>query len=190
MGYFYILEFGGQHTDLIGNRLCDMGFGVRYVASDARVSGLQDASGIIISGGPKSVSNGYLHDPGLFSAGVPVLGICYGMQLLGNHLGADIHRRTMEYGETRLSIRNHDDLFSGLGSDEIVWMNHGDSITHGGDFAVLAVTKKGVPGAIKSGSRYGVQFHPEVTHTENGKAILRNFALPFSVCVTSGWNWT
>ncbi|MBI2579528.1 MAG: gamma-glutamyl-gamma-aminobutyrate hydrolase family protein, partial [Candidatus Aenigmarchaeota archaeon] len=176
MGFIYILEFGGQHTDLIGNRLRDMGFGVRYAESDAIVSGLQDAAGIIISGGPKSVNNGYPHDPELFSAGVPVLGICYGMQLLGKHLGAGIHRRTREYGETRMSIRDNSDLFHGLGSDDIVWMNHGDSITHDGDFSILAVTKKDVPGAIKSGSRYGVQFHPEVTHTENGRTMLRNFA--------------
>ncbi|MBI2173308.1 MAG: gamma-glutamyl-gamma-aminobutyrate hydrolase family protein [Candidatus Aenigmarchaeota archaeon] len=173
---FYILEFGGQHTDLIGNRLRDMGFDVRYAESDARIPELRDASGIIISGGPKSVSNGYPHDPALFSSRVPVLGICYGMQLLGKHLGAGIHRRTREYGETRMSILDDSDLFHGLGSDGIVWMNHGDSVTHDGDFTTLAMTEKGVPAAMRSGNLYGVQFHPEVTHTENGREILRNFA--------------
>ncbi len=176
MGYFYVLEFGGQHTDLIGNRLRDMGFDVRYAKSDAKVSELRDAAGIIISGGPKSVNNGYPHDPALFSSDVPILGICYGMQLISRHLGANIHRRTREYGETHLSILDDSDLFYGLGGDVVVWMNHGDSVESAGNFVVTAYTEKGVPAAMRSGNLYGVQFHPEVTHTENGKTILRNFA--------------
>src|SRR3989344_3843879 len=164
MGCFYVLEFGGQHTDLIGNRMREMGFDVRYARSDARVSELHDASGIIISGGPKSVGNGYPHDPEIFSADVPVLGICYGMQLISRHLGANIHRRTKEYGDTHVSILDDSDLFYGLGGDGIVWMNHGDSVESIGNFVVTAYTEKGVSAAIRSGNLYGVQFHPEVTH--------------------------
>ncbi|MDI6722892.1 MAG: gamma-glutamyl-gamma-aminobutyrate hydrolase family protein, partial [Candidatus Aenigmarchaeota archaeon] len=184
MGHIYTLEFGGQHTDLIGNRLEEMGFSIRYAPSDVKISGL-DASGIIISGGPKSVNDAdkYPHDPNLFKMQMPILGICYGMQLLGKNLGAEIHKKTREYGETRLRIHSNGAIFHGLGDEEIVWMNHGDSITTNSNFAVLAYTEKGVPAAIKSGNRYGVQFHPEVTHTENGKIILRNFAQNICGCV-------
>src|SRR3989344_6275101 len=160
MAYFYILEFGGQHTDLIGNRLEEIGFDVKYASSDKKVSEMQDAAGIILSGGPKSANDGFPYDEKLFDASIPVLGICYGMQLLGKNLGANIHRKTREYGETKISIINPDTLFDDLKKEEIVWMNHGDSITEKKYFKTLASTEKGVPAAIKSGNAYGVQFHP------------------------------
>ena len=184
MAYFYILEFGGQHTDLIGNRLEEIGFDVKYASSDKKVSEMQDAAGIILSGGPKSANDGFPYDEKLFDASIPVLGICYGMQLLGKNLGANIHRKTREYGETKISIINPDTLFDDLKKEEIVWMNHGDSITEKEDFEILAYTEKGVPAAIKSrqGPYYGVQFHPEVTHTEKGNIVLRNFAEKICRC--------
>ncbi len=180
MGYIYVLEFGGQHTDLICNRLEEMGFDVAYADSDTKISDMRDAAGIILSGGPKSVTDpdSFRYDPEIFSSGINVLGICYGMQLLGKHLGSYIHRKTREYGETLLRIIEEDQLFYGLPKEEIVWMNHGDSITPDGNFTVLGYTEKGVPAAIRSsdGKYRGVQFHPEVTHTEHGTKVLRNFA--------------
>ncbi|HLC67978.1 MAG TPA: gamma-glutamyl-gamma-aminobutyrate hydrolase family protein [archaeon] len=175
----YVLEFGGQHTDLIGNRLEEMGFSVKYAPSSTRVSDMTDAEGIILSGGPKSVNDPdrYLHDPEIFRGETPVLGICYGQQLLSVEHGARLHRETREYGETIFYPVNHP-LFRGLSREEIVWMNHGDSVVPNGNLKVLGYTDKGVTAAVESrrGPYYGVQFHPEVTHTENGARILRNFA--------------
>jgi len=121
----YVLEFGGQHTDLIGNRMEEMGFPVKYAPSDVKISDLDDADGIILSGGPKSIqdNDAYAFDPTIFHSRTPLLGICYGMQLLGRHLGADIHRRTREYGETLFYPREFDELLTGLSPKEIVWMN-------------------------------------------------------------------
>src|SRR3989338_3011567 len=176
----YVLEFGGQHTDLIGNRMEEMGFPVKYAPSDVKISDLDDADGIILSGGPKSIqdNDAYAFDPTIFHSRTPLLGICYGMQLLGRHLGADIHRRTREYGETLFYPREFDELLTGLSPKEIVWMNHGDSINEWGIFTVTGYTQKNVPASIASIQypHFGVQFHPEVTHTEHGKIILRNFA--------------
>ncbi len=185
MGYIYVLEFGGQHADLIINRLNEIGFrgSIRYEKSDVRLDSLEDPAGIILSGGPKNISQGDApkYDPRMFDPSynkIPVLGICYGQQLMARDHGASMHRRTREYGEAVMSLNGHQDpLLEGFTPTEIVWMNHGDSVGEG-DFQILAYTGKGVPAVIRSniGPYRGVQFHPEVTHTEKGALLLRNFA--------------
>ena len=176
-----VLEFGGQHTDLIGNALEEMGYIVKYYPSSVPFSELQGVSAVILSGGPKSVyqRDTYRYDPEIFrQRRVPVLGICYGMQVLAKELGGNVHRGVREYGETRLILRQQHSLFDGFSDREIVWMNHGDSADGNGDYDVLAVTGRDVVGATaaRRWPYLGVQFHPEVTHTEKGRRLLRNFA--------------
>src|SRR3989338_2678775 len=176
-----ILEFGGQHTDLIGNRLQEMGYRVRYCPSNVSLSELHDVSGIILSGGPRSVyeSDSFSYDPEIFQQRrIPVLGICYGMQLIAQESGGKVSRGGREYGETRLHLTRLHPLFTGFSNEETVWMNHGDSVDGNGNYVVLALTGKNVPAAIaaSSGPYCGVQFHPEVTHTEKGRILLGNFA--------------
>ena len=185
---FYILEFGGQHTDLIGNRLSEMGFPVTYADSDVKFSDITDASGIILSGGPKNLtsSDAYPYDPELFrQEKVPVLGICFGMQLASHAYGSRLHRQAREYGEAQFRLVQQNELFDQIPGGFNVWMNHGDSIVPNRNMTVLGYTEKGVAAAVKINNKpyYGVQFHPEVTHTQYGSDILRNFAGKICHCV-------
>ena len=177
MGVFYILEFGGQHTDLIGDRLESMGHTARYSKSNTPAYQIRGADGIILSGGPKSVyeSGTYPYDPKIFTSGKPILGICYGMQLMANEAGGSVSPNGREYGESRITKMIDHPLFKDMPSNSIVWMNHGDYVSQTGDFQVLAMSDKGLPSAIARGNNVAVQFHPELTHTEYGMQILRNF---------------
>ncbi|MBS3051271.1 MAG: hypothetical protein J4400_03920 [Candidatus Aenigmarchaeota archaeon] len=177
MSYIRILEFGSQTTDRIGTRFEQMGVPVKYGPSNMRAPDLTDASGVVLSGGPKGAKdpNAYPYDPEIFSIQRPILGICYGHQLGARYFGAELHRRTKEYGETNVDIISHDPLLDGFGNRFRGWMNHGDSITQG-DFSTLGYTEKGVPAIIRRGNFFAVQYHPEVSHTENGRLLLRNFA--------------
>ncbi|MBI2543459.1 MAG: gamma-glutamyl-gamma-aminobutyrate hydrolase family protein [Candidatus Aenigmarchaeota archaeon] len=174
-----IKEFGGQHTDLIGNRIGEMGIDVIYESSDAPHR--DDVSGYILSGGPKSVykADSYKYDPQIFKQDKPLLGICYGMQLLAKELGGGVYNGGREYGETQIVLKQIHPLFDGFSDREIVWMNHGDSVDSNGNYDVLGISGKGIVAAIssKTGRQVGVQFHPEVTHTEKGRTLLRNFTL-------------
>ena len=142
--------------------------------------------GIILSGGPRSVydRDAPSVDPELFSLGVPVLGICYGIQLLNHLLGGEVAPAvSREYGHKTFTIRIFDDLFYGLNSQEQVWMSHGDRVERlAPGFEVIGHSDSCPTGAIHDVSRrlYGVQFHPEVHHTPRGKEILSNFL--FRIC--------
>ncbi len=177
MAFVYILEFGSQTTDLIGKRLEEMGVPVKYGRSSTPAEELKGADGVIISGGPKGANqpDAYPYDPRLFQIEKPVLGICYGHQLGAKEFGARLHKKTREYGETEMLLTGRDPLLEGFDEKEIVWMNHGDSITDG-NFSILGYTEKGVPAMMRRGNFFGVQYHPEVTHTEKGKVLLGNFA--------------
>ncbi len=180
MAYIYVLEFGGQYTDLIVRRVKEMGLDARRVKSSTPLYKMRDARGIILSGGPKFITKpgAYSYDPELFKQKkVPVLGICYGMQVLANEMGAELHGGTREYGRTGFIRLADDPLLHGLGPVEIVCMNHGDSVTPNENLIVIGYSEKGVPAAIRSktGPYSGVQFHPEVYQTVNGKTIMRNF---------------
>jgi len=176
MGLFYVLEFGGQHTDLICNRLEVLGHDAIYSESTTPLEEMKGANGIIISGGPKSVDDrdSFPYDPRIFGSGMPVLGICYGFQLIVNEKGGRVFHGNREYGMTKMKVTRRHPLLDGVPDESIVWMNHGDS----GEIdeeQVIARSDKNIIG-VQIGNNYGVQFHPELLHSEYGKQILDNFA--------------
>ena len=184
-----ILDFGSQYTQLIARRVREAKVYCEIHPCTVKPSFIKTfgAKGIILSGGPSSVfDRGAPKIPaGVFDLGVPVLGICYGMQSLTKELGGKVKRsKKREYGPATLKIKDRCDLFSGLGRAEIrVWMSHGDRVEKvPKGFKVTATSGNSVAAAMKNEILriYGVQFHPEVVHTPKGSKILRNFL--FKVC--------
>ena len=187
-----ILDFGSQYAQLIARRVREAGAFSLLVAPNTPLATLKalEPKGIILSGGPSSVNElgAPTCDEGLFELGVPVLGICYGMQLACQLLGAVVSPApAREYGRTRLEILDASTLLAGIPEQTSVWMSHGDQVTAlGDDFVSLAKTPT-CPIAVVSHTAaafYGVQFHPEVTHTPHGVDLLRNFL--FEICGCSG----
>jgi GMP synthase (glutamine-hydrolysing) len=178
-----VLDFGSQYAQLIARRVreqhvyCEI---VRHSISAARVRELRP-QGLILSGGPASVYETAAPkcDPELLRLGIPVLGICYGMQLACEVLGGAVRSApAREYGRAALAIAEANGLLAGLPGETEVWMSHGDQVTSvGGDFQPLAATRTCPVAAVKHTSLpiYGLQFHPEVTHTPLGSKILGNF---------------
>jgi GMP synthase (glutamine-hydrolysing) len=149
--------------------------------------------GIILSGGPSSVyeDGAPQVDEKLCELGIPVLGICYGLQLIAYKLGGVVDKfARREYGKAILRVIKDDDLFYGFNSQSVVWMSHGDALIKEPDgFEVIAWTDNSPICAIRNKDKkiYGVQFHPEVVHTERGDEILRNFV--YRICGCKGeWN--
>jgi GMP synthase (glutamine-hydrolysing) len=187
-----IFDFGAQYGQLIARRVreqnvfCQI---VRHSLSAERVSELHP-KGIIFSGSPRSVydTGAPLCDPEIFNLGIPVLGICYGMHLACQALGGKVEPvPSREFGRAHCHIQEPDGLFTGIPSDTIVWMSHGDQVKAiGGDFVTLAATETCPQAAVRHRSRpvFGVQFHPEVSHTAHGTQILHNFL--FDVCTCRG----
>jgi GMP synthase (glutamine-hydrolysing) len=183
-----VLDFGGQYTQLIARRVREQHVYCEIHPFDlslARIRGLEP-EGIILSGGPASVyaEGAPLPDRGILDLGVPILGICYGMGVLNLFAGGGVARATeREYGSARIHLRDESDLFAGLGVGPEglgVWMSHGDrmeSLPAG--WRVLAVSANSPIAAFRDdrGRLFGVQFHPEVAHTDQGARILRNFVL-------------
>ncbi len=184
----FIIDFGSQYSQLIARRVRALGVAAELRASTAPISQLKRARAIILSGGPDSVyaPRAPRLPRGVFALGVPVLGICYGMQLLAHELGGSVERaEKREYGPASLTISNHATLFSGLGKTSAVWMSHGDLVTKlPRGFVRLAHTANSPDAAIADPKRriYGVQFHPEVEHTRNGMAMLANFLFRIAGC--------
>jgi GMP synthase (glutamine-hydrolysing) len=186
-----ILDFGGQYTQLIGRRIREANVYTEIVPFNTPLDKLkaQKPKGIVLSGGPASVyeTDAPISDPGIFKLGVPVLGICYGMQLIGKELGGRVEPSSQrEYGSRELDSIKPSCLLNGM---RRVWMSHGDRILEPPPgFEVTARTHTTIA-AMENLERkvFGVQFHPEVTHTENGSALLRRFV--FDVCRCSG-DWT
>ena len=181
-----ILDFGGQYTQLIARRVRECGVYsevLPYTANMATVRAAQPL-GVILSGGPASVTDADAPtiDRSVFSLGVPVLGICYGMQLMAHLLGGVIRRGEMrEYGRTTVQM---DDtaagLLAGLPAENVCWMSHTWQVVQPPEgFRITAHTPSCPTAAMADDAHglYGVQFHPEVTHTENGTDVLRNFLL-------------
>jgi GMP synthase (glutamine-hydrolysing) len=178
-----VLDFGSQYAQLIARRVreqhvfCQI---VRHDITPARVREL-GAKGLILSGGPASVYEpGAPHcDPKLFELGVPVLGICYGMQLACHSLGERVSPgKTREFGRTELHVEGAGDLLNDVPHDTVVWMSHGDQVQGlSSDFVPLAATPNCPVAAVKHRERpvWGLQFHPEVSHTPYGSTILHNF---------------
>lgn len=198
-----ILDFGAQYTQLIGRTIREIGTYCEIHPWDVDDEFIRNfgARGIVLSGGPASVTEGDedtpVARPCVFELGVPVLGICYGMQTMAAQLGGEVetadHR---EYGYARLDVQGACTLFDELNDGESgeaaldVWMSHGDRVLRAPDgFSVVASTEAAPVAAIADAQRqfYGVQFHPEVTHTKQGREMLRRFVV--DVCKSAtGWN--
>jgi GMP synthase (glutamine-hydrolysing) len=190
-----ILDFGSQYAQLIARRVREKGVYselVRPEMSAAQIKTL-NPKGIILSGGPSSVyePNAPKCDPGIFDLGVPILGICYGMQLGCEILGGKVKpAKAREYGRAKLHVVKEDALVKGLPQDTTVWMSHGDQVHElGSDFVALAATPTCPYAAARHATRlfYGVQFHPEVTHTPRGEQVFQNFL--YDICKCAG-SWT
>jgi GMP synthase (glutamine-hydrolysing) len=187
-----ILDFGSQYGQLIARRVreqnvfCQI---VRHDLSAARVAELKPR-GLILSGGPASVyvPGAPRCDPALFEMNIPVLGICYGMQLACHALGGEVKPgASREFGRANIHIHEADGLFAGVPKETVVWMSHGDQVqTVTGDFIPLAGTATCPVAAVRHRSRpvFGLQFHPEVSHTPYGSRILHNFL--YDVCGCRG----
>jgi GMP synthase (glutamine-hydrolysing) len=179
-----IFDFGSQFGQLIARRVRELNVFCQVVRHDLPAERVKELNpkGIIFSGGPASVyePNAPTCDPKLFDLGIPVLGICYGMQLaclaLGGTVGGSAHSR--EYGRATLTVSDPNSLFRGYPRESTVWMSHGDQVQGvSGDFIPLASTDTCPLAAVKHRTRpvFGIQFHPEVAHTPHGGQILANF---------------
>ncbi len=187
-----VFDFGSQYGQLIARRVreqnvfCQI---VRHDLSAERVAALKPR-GLIFSGGPSSVyePGAPRCDPKVFELGVPVLGICYGMQLACQTLGVEVRPgSSREFGRTQCRIRDEDQLFAGVPEETIVWMSHGDQVQMvNGVFVPLAETETCPVAAVRHRDRpvFGLQFHPEVSHTPYGSRILHNFL--YGVCGCQG----
>ncbi len=187
-----VLDFGSQYAQLIARRVREQHVFCEIVRHDITAEQIQRhrPSGLILSGGPSSVYEGAAPkcDERLFKLGLPVLGICYGMQLACQALGGHVDSTaTREYGPARCTIDTQSELFDGIPDETDVWMSHGDQVTGIADsFMPLARTASCPIAAVKHRDLpvYGLQFHPEVTHTPLGGTVLRNFLI--SVCQCRG----
>lgn len=178
-----VLDFGGQYNQLIARRVRELSVYSEMVPFDIPFEEVQKRkpAAIILSGGPASVhvADAPACDPRIFTLGIPVLGICYGMQLMAQQLGGKVEASEQrEYGRTQLETEGDDLVFKGVGRPTQVWMSHGDSIQNIPEgFSITARTDSCPIAAISDAARqlYGVQFHPEVRHTLEGQQVLKNF---------------
>jgi GMP synthase (glutamine-hydrolysing) len=183
-----VLNFGSQFSHLIARRIRDLGVKAEILPFNSPVSEIKKHNpvGIILSGGPSSVleKNSPRSDKEIFNLDIPILGICYGHQVIAKMLGGKVTMgKFREFGKEQLKINNMREIFNKLSQKETVWFSHGDQVTklptgfiatahtHSCKYAAYANTQKNI---------YGIQFHPEVTHTVHGKKILENFV--FNIC--------
>ena len=187
-----VLDFGGQYAHLIANRLRRLRVHAEIRSPETVVADLQDADGLILSGGPASVYDpeAPAYNPEILAMGKPMLGLCYGHQLLCHRLGGQVERGTThEFGAAYLQVHKAEGVLGGLDARERVWMSHRDHVAAlPPGFAVLGATEDCPVAAMGDAERkiYGLQFHPEVTHTVRGMEILDNFA---TLCGAER-NWT
>jgi GMP synthase (glutamine-hydrolysing) len=190
--YVAILDFGSQYTQLIARRTREASVYCEILPPDAKIENMKKhrLKGIILSGGPSSVyqKRAPTCDPKIFELNVPILGICYGMQLGAKILGSKVSASAdREYGRTDLVIKDNEKIFRGVPRETQVWMSHGDKVeATSKEFAALASTKNCPWAAVRHKKRpfYGVQFHPEVAHTPFGVQIIRNFL--YAICGCRG----
>jgi len=173
-----VLDSGGQYCHLIANRVRRLGYYSEIKDLDVPIVELQNAAGIIISGGPHSVydENAPKYNQEIFQLDLPILGLCYGHQLLSQTLGGEVAPgKVKEYGITEMEIKQ-DPLFNNLAPRQVVWMSHGDTVcTLPPGFKIIGSSQDCKAAAITNGKYYGLQFHPEVTHTQQGMKMLENF---------------
>jgi len=193
--FILVLDFGAQYTQLIARKVRELGVYSEIHPFSIPIEKIKSLrpTGIILSGGPSSVydQGAPKPSPKVFELGIPVLGICYGLQLIADQLGGKVDPSARrEFGKADLSIDNGDDLFQGLDGSTTVWMSHGDALSQiPAGFEPIAHTENAPICAIRNPARriFGVQFHPEVAHTPDGKKILSNFL--FKICGARG-GWT
>ncbi|SIS59214.1 glutamine-hydrolyzing GMP synthase [Salimicrobium flavidum] len=193
-GMILVLDFGSQYNQLITRRIREFGVYSELHSHKMTAEEIKELnpSGIVLSGGPNSVygENGFRMDTAIFDLDIPVLGICYGMQLMTHHFGGQVERtQQREYGKADVSVKNDSLLFQKTPVEQTVWMSHSDKVIEApSGFQVDAVSPACPVAAISDRNRklYGVQFHPEVRHTEYGNDLLRSFV--FDVCeATADW---
>ncbi|SDO55795.1 glutamine-hydrolyzing GMP synthase [Alkalicoccus daliensis] len=190
-----VLDFGGQYNQLIARRIRDLGVFSELVTNEITAAEVKEMQpkGIIFSGGPGSVyADGAPQcDPEIFDLGIPVLGICYGMQLMTHHFKGKVEAANhREYGKATIDLQNESPLFKELPQQQTVWMSHGDLVQAPPEGFEVDATNVSTPVAAMSNASkgiYGVQFHPEVRNTEFGNDMLRNFM--YEICKCDG-NWT
>ena len=191
-----VLDFGSQYSQLIARRIreCRVYSKIMPYYTSAEAIRAENPKGIILSGGPASVYSEHAPkcDPAIFELGIPVLGICYGLQLMIHTLGGEITRgHAREYGKAMLKIVKSGTLFLGLDGEIQVWMSHGDKVAKmpAGGFEILGSSGNTEFCAVHMPERnlYGIQFHPEVVHTPQGKTIIGNFCKNICKCVG---DWT
>ena len=189
-----ILDFGSQYTQLIARRVREQKVYSEIIRFDTSAEKLRESkpAGIILSGGPNSVfeEGAPLCDPALFDLGIPILGICYGMQLTAKTLGGVVKPGThREYGHTLIEAVPGNRLFAGLPDELNVWMSHGDQVDVMPEGFKVAARSLSCPNAAmhnEARNLYALQFHPEVVHTQHGDKILHNFLFPICGC-TGDW---
>lgn len=190
-----VLDFGSQYTQLIARRLREIGVYTEIMPYFASVDSIhaKNPRGIILSGGPASVyeKDAYKPESGIFTLGIPVLGICYGMQYIAHFFGGKVAKsNAQEFGKAHLEIMDSSGIFADIKSDSMVWMSHSDKvIALPKGFSAIGRSENSEICAIADLGRkiYAIQFHPEVVHSECGAQILRNFAL--EICGASNeWN--
>ncbi len=194
-GGVVIIDFGSQYTKLIARRIRENLVFSEIVSPDSELNVIMKHSpaAIILSGGPRSVNDesSPSFNKALFEVDIPILGICYGLQLLVKGYGGKIDSDSNgEYGSSTIDVKDKSTLFSGLNYSSKVWMSHGDRALHvPKGWELLAVSSNGIIAAIanKEQNRFAVQFHPEVSHTENGNLIIHNFLFKIAQCLP---HWT
>ncbi|ALC87871.1 MULTISPECIES: glutamine-hydrolyzing GMP synthase [unclassified Bacillus (in: firmicutes)] len=190
-----VLDFGSQYNQLITRRIREFGVYSELHPHTVTAEDLKkmNATGIIFSGGPNSVydDNAFHIDPAIYEIGVPILGICYGMQLMSQHFGGKVEKAShREYGRAEINVKNATALFGQLPANQVVWMSHGDHVTVAPEgFEVIATSPACEVAAMANEEKklYAVQFHPEVRHSIYGIELLRQFV--FDVCHATG-DWS
>jgi len=191
-----ILDFGSQYSELIARRIRETNVYSLVVSNCISIEDINNINpkGIILSGGPNSVydKNAPKCDDAIFDLGIPVLGICYGMQLMVKELGGLVTPaiKKAEYGRAPINIDSKSDLLCDVENKSIMWMSHGDSINSlPNGFHKIAHTENTLHAAISNDEKklFGVQFHPEVIHSEFGMTVIQNFVFSISNCVAD-WN--
>jgi GMP synthase (glutamine-hydrolysing) len=190
-----VLDFGSQYTQLIARKLRESGVYTEVVPYRESLEDIKarKPQGIILSGGPASVyaDDAYKPDEGVWELGLPILGICYGMQLITQHFGGEVvPANHHEYGKAKLKVEESSAIFNGVNNNEVVWMSHGDKaekIPEG--FKVIGTSENSPYAAIADEKRniYAFQYHPEVHHSVEGVHMLKNFAKHICGC-DSTWN--
>ena len=188
-----ILDFGSQYTQLIARRVREMEVYCEVLPFHSEISISADIKGIILAGSPRSVreENPLMPATNWFASGLPILGICYGAQLMAFQMGGEVAPgETREYGRAQLRILQQNPLLNLVSTDSAVWMSHSDTITRIPEgFDSLASTASIPVAAMAHREKpwFGLQFHPEVVHSEQGMQVLKNFVFDICACEV---NWT